>query len=217
MPRRSHHVSRGERYETTNLALSFQRGTRYPCQEYDLRNLDNPTAPMARLFDNSFDFHYALRKLQALHQRPPSDIAFAALRRLERLHSLEESGQWWADLPFKIFADCDIGLFNGRLRGMVFLQWFDPREEPENQHLEALTSTPQYSNDQYWGGPRIRIALNRDALLLRGSLSKVVDAVVHEMIHVWFNLLTPYGDDPDGHNHGESTYTPFIAIMYPFY
>ena len=68
-----------------------------------------------------------MRKLQEMHSRPPSEVASAALRRLRGLHSLAESGQWWADLPFKIFADCDVGLFGGRLKGMVYLKWYDPR------------------------------------------------------------------------------------------
>ena len=67
-----------------------------------------------------------MQKLLALHSRPPTDKAQAALRRLRGLHSLAESGEWYADLLYKIFADCDVGLFGGRLMGMVYLTYFHP-------------------------------------------------------------------------------------------
>ena len=70
-----------------------------------------------------------MHKLLELHSRPPTEKARAALRRLSGLHSLAESGEWYADLLYKIFADCDVGLFGGRLMGQVYLTYFHPDVE----------------------------------------------------------------------------------------
>ena len=70
-----------------------------------------------------------MNKLLELHSRPPTEKARAALRRLSSLHSLAESGEWYADLLYKIFADCDVGLFGGRLMGMVYVTYFHPDVE----------------------------------------------------------------------------------------
>lgn len=123
MPR---HVTKRERYESIRTRPSSRSGTNYPCHDSHLRNLTDPYAPFAREYIRTV-LPTAVHRLQEIHSRAPSEAAHAALRRLRDLHSLAESGQWWADIPFKIFADCDVGLFAGRLRGMVYLTWYDPR------------------------------------------------------------------------------------------
>ena len=132
MPRPSRGVSKRERYDSIEMRPSSQSGTYYPCHSSYLRNLIDPDAPFARVIDlttTTYPFPYATRKLQDLHNRPPSEKAHAALRRLHDLDSLIQSGEWFADLPFKIFADCDVGLFDERLKGMVFLEWYDSNVE----------------------------------------------------------------------------------------
>ena len=123
IPRHSREATKRERYDSVHrmrlgtrhgTPLSFRNYTDYPCSNSFLDNLSGPGEPMARVFHNIFEFRVAMHDLEVLHRRRPSKGRSRCFTPPPRTPWLEQSGGGWAYLPYKVFDDCDEGLFCGK-------------------------------------------------------------------------------------------------------
>ena len=227
MSRRSALAKARERYESIGYSISRHTGTPYPCESADLRELRDPygllpyLGPRAPLADTA-------RLLESKRGRAPRHEARSALQRLRRLHDISQSGEWYADLPFKIFGDIDVALFDGELSTMIHMRWVTDDMAPDMAHLIAWTCSPQYHSHPSWGGERICISLNARALLVQHTMEHLVGTLTHECTvripplskgsnpsfehrrltpwwmsiqHAYLQLHCGMGDDP-GNEHG---------------
>lgn len=78
--------------------------------------------------------------------------------------------------PFLVFDCLDRNLFQGLLKGMVYLKW-----RTLSNNAPGVTSAPDVKD------PRICIELNTRPFEERGaSLDELLDALIHQMIHAYF-------------------------------
>lgn len=176
-----------ERYESRNLPISRHTGTPYPCKSSDLHELQNRHGTLADL-DPRISIRDAARLLESKHSKSPNSKAHSALRRLRRLHDIKQSGEWYADVPFKIFGDIDEGLFDGDMRAKIHRRWVTDNMAPDMAHRAAWTSQPLGRSHPSWWGERVCVSLNARKLLLEGALYTFVGVVVQECVVSSFRI-----------------------------
>lgn len=199
----------------------------------------NRRAPLLRPCRPHVDLASARNRLWRYHdasRHPLSTQQIDALHRIKCLHRLEAQGAWGPDLAYrvrrachfdlfflaksiymkKVFADLDVALFEGILRGNICLAWI----KAEHTRLMTLSGNGKSQEGPYdasqlaaftanWGecansdGParRILIALNSDKPLLdsRSSIEELLACLVHEMIVGFSNSQVESGADQYQH------------------
>lgn len=160
-------------------------GTNYPTRTSILADLADEDGPLLRPVPN-VSFHTAVRHLVSLHDshRPLSPAQAAAVARLRTLHALNSSGEWFADLPCKIFTDLDTLLFGSKLRGNVCVRYCTIKSNPETAEDSAGVSAPgEYMTTAGHLSRRLFLTINADRLIIDGrrTLKDLVGALVHEM------------------------------------
>ena len=135
-------------------------GTRYPCKEEDLRQLQRLR-----------HVHYPRRRspdkacsdlVRHLTARPSSRVS-AALRRIEISLELRE---WGPDLILKAFRDLDTAFFASTLSGRTTVKWKSDRElcAKGKEGVYGVTYSPRKGS-----GPQ-RIVLNAERIFKEGSV-----------------------------------------------
>ncbi|CAD6565734.1 MAG: hypothetical protein ASARMPREDX12_006746 [Alectoria sarmentosa] len=180
--------------------------TTYPCEDRIVNDLKDIKAGRKRPVKPYLSIINAAETLCSAHHAPIRNMSLErghALHRLQLLQSDPGNNIFWSDIILKIFNDLDVALFEGRLTGNVHMRWYmqpDPNC-PETRNT-AFTS-PYVSNvpGGFHDGMRIGISLNGLRLLLdtRGSVEKIVETLVHEMIHAYLLLLADTEKENDCH------------------
>lgn len=139
----------------------------------------------------------AVQSFENEHLR--SDAQRKAIWHLQRAAT---SKVWNSGIIFEIFHDIDTLFFQGKLKGNVYLFWF----EIQVRHNSAGITIPSPGFKRHRTS-KVTIALSSSVLSLpRTTARDVIYALTHEMLHAYF--LVCCGDEgsreegPDPH-HGE--------------
>ena len=125
----------------------------------------------------------ATRRLEHAH-RPGKPLNAGQEAALQRLQDLEKVGKYGPDIVFKMFNDIDTLLFQGVLRGNVYLRWSSDDALTSLVGMKSLALCfAGLTSSAGYHAKRVSVQLNEDMMQLSTiRLRDVIGTLVHECI-----------------------------------
>jgi hypothetical protein len=196
---------RGTSYPTTQAELDFHQEPKF--RSRNKGPFVTPPQATAELIRHN-----------DLKRQVPHKEQAAIDRLLSLIKNVESGCEWGSDIPIKLFADLDLVLFGGKLRGNVCVKWMTCDSAPRYRSLRVedvfgLTTHPRISEKG-----QCYISLNADTLLNDGTSLAVFQAILctllHEMCHAYDHVRCPrhWLCLGRGDAHGETFCTRISAV-----
>lgn len=173
---------RGTTYPTTQVELDFHQASKFRSRS---------KGPFVTPIEATTEL---IRHNDPKRQVPSKEQA--AIDRLQNLVTDIEGGRKWGpDIAIKCFADLDLVLFAGKLRGNVCVKWLSCEKATRYRFLRVHKTFGLTEHPRIFERGRCCIVLNTDALLNDDrSLAwfrAMFATLLHEMCHAYDHVMCP--------------------------